>query len=103
MADHPYPGVKRLAGRSTPNFACWPVLRNTPGDPGALGAGSDRRQRRWATFANTIRAFGSLLSLLRKLGVLKEQAAIHGFRSVIRDWCGEETDHDATSASGVVA
>jgi len=35
----------------------------------------------------------TLLNWLRRLGVSADVACVHGFRSALRDWAGEETDH----------
>ena len=57
------------------------------------GLGSGRQGGKVQNLRKRHRSFGSLLAFLRKLGVPLDLATIHGFRSTVRDWAGEETTH----------
>jgi integrase len=57
------------------------------------GQGSGRQGGKAQNLRKHHRSFGSLLAFLRKLGVPLDLATIHGFRSTVRDWAGEETTH----------
>lgn len=45
----------------------------------------------------------SLTAVLRRMGIPKETATVHGFRSSFRDWAGEESHHPREVAEAALA
>jgi integrase len=45
----------------------------------------------------------SLTAVLRRMGISKETATVHGFRSSFRDWAGEESHHPREVAEAALA
>jgi len=50
-----------------------------------------------------LRGHAAMWDLLRRLGVPESVASVHGFRSTLRDWAGEETNYPSDVAEAVLS
>jgi integrase len=50
-----------------------------------------------------LRGHATMWNLLRRLGIQKGVATVHGFRSTIRDWAGEETSYPSDVAEAMLS